>query len=252
MLKQAWRSYFASLHPRNYKKMKNHGLEFVWIYWLVINPTMNDFDHTGEAARQVWFYSANLTPYFIMWWSNLDQKLGMQKLMYLLPMKKTEQAEYIRNLLFIKICFPTMVGLILQIINGVIYEFEPYRILVCTIAVVSFGIGMYICSSLRSKFDRYIRYAVRGEDGNGKDAVLNWACMIYSMIFHLFASESEIKIAPNESLIGVMFFLGVPVLIMIVMDIVIIKTRFQWTVVDTCNYEENFNILGKVKNEEPQ
>ena len=247
MLKQAWRSYLASLHPRNYKKIKDHVGAGLWLYWFVINPIMNDFDHTGEAARQIWFYIANLTPYFIMWWSNLGQKLAMPKLMYLLPMKKPEQAEYVRNLLLIKILFPATLGVVLHIIHGMIYEFEPYRIMACTIAVLSFGIGMYVCSSLRSKFDRYIRYAVRGEDGNGKDAVLNWACMIYAVIFHIFASAVEISIAPGESIIGKFFFLGVPILIMIVMDIAIIKTRFLWTVVDTCNYEENFNILGKVK-----
>ena len=246
MLKQAWRSYLASLHPRNYKKMKDYNW-FFWIYWFVVNPIINDFDHSGEAARQIWFYIANLTPYVIMWWSNLDQKLAMPKLMYLLPMKKPQQAEYIRDLLFIKICFPTTIGLVLQIIKGVIYEFEPYRILVCTIALLSFGIGKYVCSSLRSKFDRYIRYAVRGEDGNGKDAVLNWACMIYSIILHFIASGIEVEIAPGEFLIGLAFFYAVPILIMVVMDIAIIKTRFLWTVVDTCNYEENFNILGKVK-----
>lgn len=247
MLKQAWRSYLTSLHPRNYKKIKDTTGSFFWIYWMIIMPTLNDFDHSGEAGRQIWFYIANLTPYFLMWWSNLGQKLAMPKLMYLLPMKKPEQAKYISSLMLIKILFPGMIGFVLHMIRGMIYELELYRIMLCTIAVFSFGIGMYVCSSLRSKFDRHIRYAVRGEDGNGKDAVLNWTCMIYAVIFHFFASAVEINIAPDESLLGRFIILGLPVLIMVVMDIAIIKTRFLWTVVDTCDYEENFNILGKVK-----
>ncbi|MBQ8519223.1 MAG: hypothetical protein IJ455_06460 [Agathobacter sp.] len=245
MLKQAWRSYLASLHPRNYKKIKNGTFLGLWIYWLVISPIINDFDHSGEAAEQIWFYAVNLTPYPIMWWSNLEQKLSMPKQMYLLPMKAPQRAEYVRDLMMIKISFPALVGLILHVIRGLIYEFEPWRILVCTIAIISFGIGMYVCSSLRSKFDRYIRYAVRGEDGTGKDAFLNWMCMIYSAIYHFIASG--VVAGPIENLLVNVIWEIVPLMIMIIMDIAIIKTRFLWTVVDICNYEEAFNVLGKVK-----
>lgn len=245
MLKQAWRSYLASLHPRNYKKIKNGTFVGLWIYWLVISPIINDFNHDGEAAKQIWYYVVNLTPYLIMWWSNLEQKLSMPKQMYLLPMKAPQRAEYVRALMMIKIGFPALVGLILHVIRGLIYEFEPYRILVCTIAIISFGIGMYVCSSLRSKFDRYIRYAVRGEDGTGKDAFLNWMCMIYSAIYHFIASA--VVSGPVENLLVNVIWEIVPLMIMIIMDIAIIKTRFLWTVVDTCNYEETFKVLGKVK-----
>ena len=245
MFKQAWRSYLASLHPRNYKYIKNGGTLGVWIYFLVISPIINDFDHSGEAGRQFWFYAVNLTPYLIMWWSNLEYKLSMPKQLYLLPMKAPQRAEYVRNLLFIKIGFPTVVGVILHIIRSFLYGFELFRILACTIAMVSFGIGMYVCSSLRSKFDRYIRYAVRGEDGTGKDAWLNWVCMIYSAVYHFIASAVEVEIA-DITLVSVLWDV-VPAAIMIIMDIVIIKTRFLWTVVDSCNYEDHFNILGKVR-----
>ena len=53
MVKQAWRSYLASLHPRNYKKIKNVGIEIIWIYWFIIDPIINDFAYgnTGEDAR---------------------------------------------------------------------------------------------------------------------------------------------------------------------------------------------------------
>ena len=70
MFKQAWRSYLASLHPRNYKYIKNAGLLGAWTYFVIISPIINDFDHSGEAGEQVWFYVVNFTPYLIMWWSN--------------------------------------------------------------------------------------------------------------------------------------------------------------------------------------
>lgn len=246
MLKQAWRSYLASLHPRNYKKIKNSVSLGLWIYFLVISPLMRDWAYGEDAVKQISFYFANLVPYVIMIWSNLDQKLPMPKQMYLVPMKPGQRAEYVRDLMTIKIAFPATVGCMLHVIRGVFFGLEPYRILVCTMAVLSFGIGMYVCSSLRSKFDRYIRYAVRGEDGTGKDAVLNGACMIYSGIVHFIASGVEMNTTIGESILDIVFFYGMPILIMIILDIAIIKTRFLWTVVDTCNYEENFKIFGKV------
>lgn len=247
MLKHAWRSYLASLHPRNYKKIKNSVNLGFWIYWIVISPIIRDVANGEDFMDQISFYFANFGPYMMMLWSNLEQKLPMQKQMYLVPMKHGQRAEYVRDLLIIKIGFPALVGCILHIIRGMFYGLEPYRIMVCTLAVLSFGIGMYVCSSLRSKFDRYIRYAVRGEDGTGKDAVLNWACMTYSAILHLIASAVVVESSVGPSIWDELFFCGVPILILLIMDIAIIKTRFLWTVVDTCNYEENFKIFGKVR-----
>lgn len=250
MLKQAWRSYLASLHPRNYKYIKNGGVLGVWFYFMVISPIINDYDHIGEAAGQMWLYAVSLTPYLIMWWSNLKEKLPMPKQMYLLPMKSSQKAEYVNYLIFVKIGFPTLVGVILHIIRGFIYRLSLLQILASTVAIVSFGIGMYVCSSLRSKFDRYIRYAVRGEDGTGKDAWLNMMCMIYSAIYHFIASMMHIRVeveGASDSLLVLVIWNGIPLLIMIVMDIAIVRTRYLKTVDDTCNYEEHFNVLGKVK-----
>lgn len=245
MFKQAWRSYLASLHPRNHKYIKNDAILGVWVYFLVISPIINDFDHSGEAGRQFWFYAVNLTPYLIMWWSNLEYKLSMPKQIYILPLTAPQRAEYIRTLLFIKIGFPTLSGVILDIIHGFIYEFHPFQILSCTIAKISFGIGMYVCSSLRSKFDRYIRYAVRGADGTGKDAWLNMMCMVFSAVYHCIASM--IESGQDGLTLGSVLWYVIPLVIMVIMDIAIIKTRYLWTIVDACNYEEHFNILGKVK-----
>lgn len=247
MFKQAWKSYLASLHPRNYKKITEHWMQGMWIYWLIINPIMQDFNDRGDAVEQITFYIANLTPYMLMWWSSLGGRLPMPKQMYLLPMKQPERGKYIHTLLRIKIGFPVLVGVILHIIRGFMYEFEPLRIMACGAAMFSFGIGMHVCSSLRSKFDRYIRYAVRGEDGTGKDAWLNWMCMIYSVIYHFIAAGVEFEIEGTASLLSAIIWESVPFAIMIVLDIAIIKTRYLWTIVDACNYEENFNILGRVK-----
>lgn len=246
MLKQAWRSYLASLHPRNYKKIKYLGIEFFWLYYFIINPIVGDHELVEDWAFKVLFWITILTPYYLMWWSNLGHKLSMPKMMYLLPMKTEGRREYLNTLLVIKIGFPTLVHFILQLIQGAIYGTDWLEILLSTLAVASFGIGMYVCSELRSKFDRYIRYGVRGKDGTGKDAWLNWFCMIYAVIYRLVAMMIESDGEPI-GVLGWIWIIGF-LSILLIFDIAIIKTRYRATIEDVCNYEEAFNVLGKVKN----
>lgn len=241
MLKQAFRSYIASLHPRNFRKIKDVPSIFLWFYWFIINPILCDFEETGEWKFKVSFWLTTLTPFFMMWWSNLGHKLSMSKLMYVLPLKADERKKYLNRLLVIKIGFPVVVGIVLDIIFDMIYGMDWWVILVCAICTCSFGVGMYVCSESRSESNRYIRYAARGKDGTGKDAWLNWICMIYSVIVMLFFSMGE-----QGGFVGWMCFIGI-VGVCIIMDIVIIKTRYKDAIEDVCNYEMMFDLAGKGK-----
>lgn len=248
MFKQVWRSYLDSLHPRNYKKIKNPGLGGFWFYMFILSPILNRYTGEGDISDglyQAIFTIIILAPFLLMWWSNLGHKLCMPKLMYMLPMKTEGRKEYLNTLLAIKIVFPVLVGFITQVVLGAINGMDWLRIVLTTFAIFSFGIGMYVCSELRSKFDRYIRYGVHGKDGHGKDAVLNWVCMIYSAIYFLVVLVVEVE-GGTLDLLGWAWTFGF-LSIMVIMDIAIIKTRYQATIEDVCNYEEAFNVLSKVK-----
>ena len=69
--------------------------------------------------------------------------------------------------------------------------------------------------------------------------------MIYAIIIHFFAAGGVVEHTGQVITASEIFIEVLPILIMIIIDIVIIKIRFLFTVVDTCNYEENFNVLSK-------
>ena len=176
----------------------------------------------------------------MMWWSNLGHKLSMSKLMYLLPLRVEERKKYIDRLLIIKIGFPVMVGIALDVLFAIMYRRDWWVIFLCAISTCSFGIGMYICTEAKTDSNRYIRYAVRGKDGTKKDAWLNWICMVYSVIVVLFFSMGEVQ-GEEENFIGWLVFLGI-ISISVIMDIVIIKTRYKDAVEDVCDYEILYQI----------
>ena len=87
-------------------------LWFSALYWFIINPIMQAaINDSVDAGFEISFWIANLTPYYLMWWSNAGGRLPMPKQMYLLTMKKAERGEYIQTLMGIKIGFPVIVGL---------------------------------------------------------------------------------------------------------------------------------------------
>ena len=82
MLKQAWRSYLASLHPRNLRKAYDKGAFFQLLYWFVIYPLiMNAVSDNMEFYDIVALMFMRMIPFLIMEWSNLGSKYLMTKKM---------------------------------------------------------------------------------------------------------------------------------------------------------------------------
>lgn len=235
MWKQAWKSYLASLHIRNWKsaRRKFDIMDFIWLAW-IWNP--------GREVEAQVFFLMKMVPFIMIVWSNMVSKLSMPKVMFLTPMRAEERKEYIQKLLVFKIGIPVMVGVVLHLIYGICYELHVLGIIASALAQISFGIGIYVCSELRGRADRYIRYAVRDKDGVPKDAWLNWLCIIVSFMLTLMLSFSAWDMTA-----GGWGFLLLSLGILAVIDITIIKTRYKDTMKDICDYEITFDVLGKVK-----
>lgn len=234
MFKQAWSTYWKSYNPKKLKvdNSKVQPIDFFWGVYLII--AVQNFG--------VKFYIiAKVIPLALMLWNNVVGKLYMPKAIYLSPMGEKGRKEYINSLLLIKLGVPTIANIVLHIVYGIWYDFSLLACLASAFAQLSLGIGMYVCCEMRSKYDRYIRYAVPGKDGTGKDAWLNYFCMIVGMLGSIFCG-----ISPEEG-IGVLIFQVSLLVILLIMDIAILKSRYQVTIDYVCNYEEAYNVLGKVK-----
>lgn len=233
MFKQAWSTYWKSYNPKKLKidNSKIQPIDFFWGVYILI----------AVQNSEVKFYMiAKLIPLALMLWNNVVGKLYMPKAIYLSPMGEKGRKEYINSLLLIKIGVPTIANIILHIIYAIFYEFNLFALLASAFAQLSLGIGMYVCCEMRSKYDRYIRYAVPGKDGTGKDAWLNSFCMAVAIIASVFCG-----IEANR--IGLLIFDITSLVVLLIMDIAILKTRYQVTVDYICDYEESRNVLGKVK-----
>lgn len=236
MLKQAFYTYTISLHPKNLKNAKQKP--DLWFYVCMIINSVEE----GHLLESFLFWVMILFPLMLMTWSNMNTKLPMPKAMFLSPMGLENRRHYIQAMIFIKIGVPVAMGLLLHILWGCVYGLNPLSIFASSIAHSSFGIGMYVCSELRIKRDELVRYAVRDANGIIKTAWLNWTCMIVS--FMMLLVFDVIGLASNMTE-GWGVFIG-GLILLLILDFVIIKTRFHFTVEDICNYEVQFDVLSQV------
>lgn len=254
MFKQALRSYIASLHPRNLKKAKNNKTFdlFNIIWWFAIYPTIigrGGKDAELSAGIYMLYLTIKLLPALFMGWSNMTGRLPMPKMMYMTPMKIEQRNEYIKSLMLIKIGVPTLLSLVLAIVWRCFFDMSIIQIMLILLANISIGIGTYVCSDLVNKHDRRITMAVRDKNGEPKDAWLNTAVVFMGMII-LIALESVDFMNGLTDLDGTAFGIFVFTILwigLIIADIVILKTRYQDTLANLCNYEITYRVLGKVE-----
>ena len=255
MTKQAWRSYIASLHPRNLKKVNNdnHAQFFNLMWWLAIYPSI--IAGEGRDSEIHWgvymlYLTAKFLPILFMSWSNMCGRLPMPKMMYMAPMREEDRYAYIKSLMMIKITVPMGLSLVLLLIWNCFFEISVIQIVAILFVDLSIGIGDYVCSTLVNKHNRRIVAAMHNKEGEVKDAWLNNIVVFASMVVLVVLESTDFRggiMDLDGSTFGVIVF--VLILIgLLIGDIVIIKTRYKDTLDNLCNYEITHSVLGKVKN----
>ena len=242
MLKQAWRSYLASLHPRNLKKL-NHLSAGGWsIYWLLTWPILmnSSGDETGITASYMW---TRVIPFLIMSWSNISSRYLLTKQMFLCPMKREDREKYVRYVLYFKIGFPVLVGICLELAWSFVIGFHLYRMLLFAFIYLSMGIVIYICIDGTGWADKKITWARKGKDGKLHWAPINIISFVCGMLM-LFCMEGANMMKELYLVDKVLIVSGV--VIQAVCNVLVLLTQYKDIIEQASNYEETFHILGKV------
>lgn len=244
MLKQAWRSYLAALHPRNIKKVKENGNQFLIIYWFLVWPLISSL---GDNEHRIQFLCMFLRvlPFLIMTWSNISSRFLMTKEMYLCPMKREEREKYVNYVLCFKIGVPVLVGLVFEIIWSIATEIHIFRSIVMVFIYVSIGIAVYICLDTLEQTNRRISWGRIGKDGKIKWAWMNLISFIYGVM--ILVGFEDYDLTPLMDVVSGIF-IGVGLVLIVVFDILIIRLQYKQTIDQAQNYEYAFNVKGKVEN----
>lgn len=247
-MKQVLHRYLQSIHPRNIKLLMkdNKASFFLMIWWFMLYPfILNQGKKPPEEAIQTTVHLAiRLLPLLLMSWSNIAGRIPMSKAMFLAPLKEAARKEYIKNTLYVKIGVPMLLGLILEILLAFFYKTNVIQIFVVEFAMFSMGLGEYLCCHLINKHDRHIDRAFVDKDGQVKEAVMNMMNII--LAFLLFIGLEYTDFTASMHIFDEVVVISL-LLLMLVFDIRILKTRYQSTVDTISNYERYFLIKGKVK-----
>lgn len=253
MLKQAWRSYLASLHPRNIKKIKNQQPSsfFMAFYWVIVYPLliMDKEDGVVQSGVKIAYFIVRMLPLMLLAWSDISGKLAVPKAMYFTPMKSEEREAYVKCLLAIKVAVPAIFSFVIEMIACFFFDISILQTMLIVFLYITIGIATYVCSDLVNRYKRHISMAVRDENGEPKDAWLNIFTFIGSLLLLIGLEISDLANGVSfeaGSVVGSVIIYGLLIGLLIA-DIAILKTRYTASIKDCCDYETAFKILPEKK-----
>jgi len=226
MLKQAWRSYLASLHPSYLRKAYDKGGLFNLLYWFVIYPLiMNAVTDNVDYYVVMAYMLMRMIPFLIMNWSSIGSKYLMPKVMYLSPMKEQEREKYIKNVLLIKIGVSVFLGLCIEVIWGLFTGLHIAKVIVIVFVDLSIGVAHLISDKNK---------------GTNTLAEVMAVLVIICIAFLEVVTEGSLTVFCN-------WFIAIGVMLLLILDIVIIRKKYHATIALAGEYELAFKIEGKVE-----
>lgn len=243
MLKQAFRSYLTTLHPRSRRKRKVESKDFirtfiiVWIFWWVFSDVT------------IFWLIIRATPLFLIQWTNLGIGTYMGKAMLLCPMRQETRKKYINYMIGLKIGCPVVLGFLLEFIWSMVYGFDICRSFVLLISYISYGIAENIHIHCIDKMDNRVLKAKKDTEGNVKWSWLNFSVSFVVLFMVINYGLTEIEGIQGQfykitTLIGSVYLM--------IMDTVIFCTQYKDMLDEVTDYELAFYIPGRlhyVKNE---
>lgn len=245
MMKQAWRSYLTSLHPRNIKTIREKNPVW-WVFPLVMGVNILPALLSDETPQAwMWSYFFLLFPVAFMTWSDFNSKYLMSKQMFLCPMKKEEREEYIYCVIKCKIFGALIVGFIVHFIWSLKYGFYMWRLMTLLFLYASAGIAIYMGYENPTKTGKKDPWVIYDKDGK---AIYPWlSTLLFCTVFAEVAVFAFLDFKPEVVLAKTtfpFFVAGASILLLaiVILDIAIIKGQFPYITENIGDYEKNFKI----------
>lgn len=249
MMRQAFRSYIASLHPRNTKQLKEKA-EFLWLYIILlfmygIAALETEMGYADAVLASV----IRLLPFFLAGWSNLGSKYLISKAMFLCPMQVKERKKYMNCVLIIKIGAMMLASVFAELIWSIFYGFEWWKLLIMVFVSLSMGIAEYVAYEFRYQEVKKIPFSIKVENGKRLYIGLNQISAIIAVAMIYIFTAADMSTGEWNKVIKIVFAVGIAasLLALLVLDIWIIKGQYRYIIEQSSDYELHFRINGKVE-----
>lgn len=248
MLKQAWRSYLASLHPRNIKKLRE-SMTYAWLYifFLLLYGMTSLLQDNGYADVICSTFLRMLLPLGLMGWSNLGSKYLMSKSMFLSPMKKEERKEYLNCVLVIKIGAMLVVAILVELVWSIFYGFKLWEILLISFLYLSIGIAEYAGYEVKRDENGRIPSYVTDKFGKRVPIWMNTALTTAAIVPVALFTAYDLNNFSIEKDFPVLIIFIACFIMVVFLDMKIIKEQYQYVIEQSSDYELHINIKGKVE-----
>jgi hypothetical protein len=251
MMKQAFRSYLASLHSGNLKKLRESAV-YLWTYMvlLFVYGSVALVQDNGYGDLACSFVLRVLFPLALMFWSDLGSKYLMPKAMFLCPMKEEERKEYIKCVLVVKIGAMVLSSFCVELIWSIFYGFRFWEILLVPFLFFLFGIAQYAGCGVKRDEKGQIPNHVEDKYGNKIPVWMNAMLMICVFVALVFITGYDLEILEmgnTKDAFVVLVFGGTSLAFAVLFAYLIAKRQFKYTIQQSGDYEFQFDIKGKVE-----
>jgi len=249
MLKQAWRSYLASLHPRNRKKLReSYGYAYFFLCCFVIYA-LSLVGQNGYADLYCGVLLRLLLPLGLMGYSNLTSRYLMPKAMFLCPMREEERKEYINCVIFIKIGVMLLSSLCTELIWSIFFGFRLWEVVVVLFLIFLIGIVEFVGYEVKRDEKGYLPTVAEDKKGNKIPVWKNTTAALCVILAVAFLTGYDLELQAGGDRIDLMLELGTVVvcsLFAIILAYQATKGQFKYVSEQSSDYELHFKVLGKV------
>ena len=249
MMKQALRSYLASLHSGNLEKLRGE-IGYMWMYIvLFMSWGLTSLISDQTYADTMWAWFLRMIPLGLMLWSDLVSKFLMPKAMFLCPMKEEERKKYINCVLIVKISVVVLASIVVELVWSVFYGFQFVRLCVVIFAFFSLAIANYFGVEFKNIESKKTPFVVRQKDGtfliDGNNTISLVLMMV--MMYGITAADVDNRIWSAETSILYNAFMIFCASALLFFDVMIIKDQYKYVVEQSSDYELHFKVKGKVE-----